>query len=107
MTQKTARNVGYSLSIKRRDENIAFNMELKNLSSIHCSSEAIGRNSENCSYFQVQLLNLREAYIEHKNTFLKSLQKHCMNQKGHYDHSLRKLRLAASEYLGLLRYKVF
>lgn len=32
VTQKTARNVGYSLSIKRRDENIAFNMELKNLS---------------------------------------------------------------------------
>lgn len=83
-------------------------MELKNLSSIHCSSEATGRNSENSSYFKVQLLNLREAYSEHRNTFLKkSLQKHCMNQKGHYDHSLRKLRHAASEYLGLLRYKVF
>lgn len=30
-----------------------------------------------------------------------------MNQKGHYDHSLSKLRHAASEYLGLLRYIVF
>lgn len=30
-----------------------------------------------------------------------------MNQKGYYDHSLRKLRHAASEYLGLLRSEVF
>lgn len=86
-------------------------MELKNLSSTQYSSEATGRNTENSSYFKVHLLNLREAYTEHKNAFLKkekkSLQKHCMNQKGYYDHSLSRLRHAASEYLDLLSYKVF
>lgn len=69
VTQKTVWNVGYSLSINRGDENIAFNMELKNLSSTQYSSEATGRNTENSSYFKVHLL--REAYTEHKNTFLK------------------------------------
>lgn len=78
-------------------------MELKTLSSIHYSSEATGRNSENSSYFKVQLSSLREASTEHGNTLKKSLQKHCMNLKGYYDHSLRKLRCASSEYLGLLK----
>lgn len=46
-------------------------MELKTLSSIHYSSEATGRNSENSSYFKVQLLSLREASTEHGNTLKK------------------------------------